>query len=138
MARRLRGCIRVSYGRENGGASEGTSEAGGDYSRGGATVRPATAPRGGGRRGSCPGRGCRRSSDRRLEVVLDPAVADRLAVEQDVAGPPVAVARLADRADVAQGLAAVELVGVVDFLGAEELQCLSVKMPGTCVWPWKQ
>ena len=80
--------------------------------------------------------------DRRLDVVLDAAVADGVAVEQDVAGPPVAVARLADRADVAQRLAAVELVGVVDLLGAVELvqvvgSC-SVKMPGTCVWPWKQ
>ena len=76
--------------------------------------------------------------DRRLDVVLDPAEADGVVVEQDVAGPPVAVARLADRADVAQRLAAVELVLVVDLLGAVELVGFSVKTPGTCVWPWKQ
>ena len=65
-----------------------------------------------GRRGSCPDRGCRRSSNRGFEIVFDAAIADRLAVEQDITGPPVAVARLADRADVAQRLAAVEPVGV--------------------------
>src|SRR5438309_891736 len=37
---------------------------------------------------------------RRLEVVLDAAEADHVAVEQGVAGAAVAVARLADRADV--------------------------------------
>ena len=42
-------------------------------------------------------------------------------VEHDVAGAPVAVARLADRADVAERLAAVEAVLVVDLLGAVEL-----------------
>jgi hypothetical protein len=42
--------------------------------------------------------------DRRLDVVLDVAIADGVAVEQNVARPPVAVARLADRADVAEGL----------------------------------
>src|SRR5438128_11654838 len=60
--------------------------------------------------------------DRRLHVVLDAAEADRLVVEQDVAGPPVAVARLADRADVAERLAAVQFVGVFDFFRAVELQ----------------
>src|SRR5207253_8536801 len=49
------------------------------------------------------------------------AVADGVAVEQDVAGPPVAVARLAHRADVAERLALVELVGVIELLGAAEL-----------------
>src|SRR5947209_706973 len=62
--------------------------------------------------------------DRRLDVVLDAAVADRLVVEQDVAGPPVAVARLADRADVAQRLAAVEAVDVLNLVGAVELEAL--------------
>src|SRR5581483_1471596 len=58
--------------------------------------------------------------DRGFDVVLDAAVADGFAVEQDVAGAPVAVAGLADGADVAQGLAAVEAVGVLDLLGAAE------------------
>src|SRR5262245_34817661 len=62
--------------------------------------------------------------DRRLHVVLDPAVLDRVVVEHHVARPPVAVARLADAADVAQRLAAVELIGAVDLLGAEELHVL--------------
>src|SRR6476659_10106540 len=56
-----------------------------------------------------------------INVVLDAAVADGVAVEQDVAGAPVAVARLTDRADVAQRLAAVEFVAVVDLIGAAEL-----------------
>src|SRR5438105_13760975 len=52
-------------------------------------------------------------ADGGLDVVLDPPVADGVAVEQDVAGAPVAVARLADGADVAQRLAAVEAEGAV-------------------------
>src|SRR5205085_12598450 len=62
--------------------------------------------------------------DRRLDVVLDPAEADGFVVQQDVTGPPVAIARLADRADVAQRLAAVEPVDRVDLLRAVELQVL--------------
>src|SRR5262245_31984729 len=62
--------------------------------------------------------------DRGLHVVLDAAEADRLVVEQDVASPPVAVARLADGADVAERLAAVELVRVLDLFRAVELQAL--------------
>src|SRR5207248_533366 len=46
------------------------------------------------------------------------------AVEQDVAGAGVAVAGLADGADVEEGLLIAELVGVVDVLGAEELHGL--------------
>src|SRR5437764_15392363 len=45
---------------------------------------------------------------RGFDVILDPAIANGVAIEQDVAGPPVAVARLADRADVAKRLALVE------------------------------
>src|SRR6185312_8022808 len=59
--------------------------------------------------------------DRRLDVVLDAAEAERVAVEQDIAGPPVAVARLADRADVDERLAGIELVGVVDLFRRMEL-----------------
>src|SRR5262245_19737059 len=59
-----------------------------------------------------------------VDVVLDASVADGVVVEQDVAGARVAVARLADGADVAQRLAAVEVVGVVDLLGAVELVAL--------------
>src|SRR5439155_10820562 len=59
--------------------------------------------------------------DRGVDVVLNAAVADRLGVEQHVAGAPVAVARLADRADVAQRLATVQFVRVFDFFRAVEL-----------------
>src|SRR5947209_5238060 len=54
--------------------------------------------------------------DGRLQVVLDTPEADGVAVEQHIAGPRVAVARLPHAAHVAQGLAAVELVGVVDLI----------------------
>ena len=77
-----------------------------------------------------------------LDVVGDAAELEGVAVEQHVAGPRVAVARLADAADVAEGLAAVEPVDVLDLVrGVELVQVfgrLSVKMPGTCVCPWKQ
>src|SRR5262245_34589851 len=59
--------------------------------------------------------------DGRFDVVLDPTILYGFAVEQDIARPPVAVARLADRADVAQRLAVVELVDVFDLFGAVEL-----------------
>src|SRR5258708_28709682 len=52
---------------------------------------------------------------------LDALEAHHVVVEHDVAGPPVAVARLADRADVDQRLACVELMDVVDLLGRVEL-----------------
>src|SRR5579871_5548878 len=58
---------------------------------------------------------------RRVDVVLHPPVPDRFVVQEHVAGAPVAVARLANRAYVAQGLALVQLVGEVDLLGAAEL-----------------
>src|SRR5262245_25731081 len=57
----------------------------------------------------------------RLDVVLDAAIADGGPVEQNVAGAPVAVARLTHRADVAERLALVEVVDVLEFLGTAEL-----------------
>src|SRR5260370_5356764 len=60
-------------------------------------------------------------ADGRVDVVLDPLEAHHVVVEHDVAGPPIAVARLTDRADVDQRFARVELVDVVDLLGRVEL-----------------
>src|SRR5687767_12823198 len=59
--------------------------------------------------------------DRRLDVVLHAAIANRAVVKQDIARPRIAVARLADGADVAERLAVIELVDVLDLLGAGEL-----------------
>src|SRR6266516_4353979 len=56
-----------------------------------------------------------------VDVVFDALETHDVSVEHDVAGAPVAVARLADRADVDQRLARVELVDVVDLLGGVEL-----------------
>src|SRR4051812_23731831 len=53
-----------------------------------------------------------------LPVVFNAAELDHVIIEDDVAGPPVAVARLADRADVAERLAAVELVCEFHFFRA--------------------
>src|SRR5579871_2615344 len=58
---------------------------------------------------------------RRVDVVLDATEADGVAVEQDVAGPPVAVARLAHRPDVDGGLAVAEPDNVATLLGAGEV-----------------
>src|SRR5262249_12086496 len=58
---------------------------------------------------------------RLLHIVLDAAVADGSAVDQDGAGAPVPGARLTDAADVAQHLPLVERIDAVDVLGAEEL-----------------
>ncbi len=55
--------------------------------------------------------------DRGFDVVFDSAEADGALVEQDVTAPRVAVARLAYRAHIAQRLAVVELVGVLDLTG---------------------
>src|SRR5262245_18853053 len=60
-------------------------------------------------------------ADRRFDIVLDPAVINGFAVEEDVARSPIGVAWLADGADVAQRLAGVELVLVVDLFGRMEL-----------------
>ena len=57
-----------------------------------------------------------------IDVILHAPVTDRLAVEQNVTSAPVAVARLAHRADVAKGFAAVKLIHVINFLGAVEFQ----------------
>src|SRR5436190_23258841 len=62
--------------------------------------------------------------DRRLDVVLDAAVSNGIAVEHHIARPPVPVAWLADGADVAQRLAAVEREGGVDVFRAVELEVL--------------
>src|SRR5262249_39376886 len=62
----------------------------------------------------------------RLEVAIDAAVSDGLPVEQDVAGAAVAVARLADRADVAERLAAVQAIDVIDLVGAGEVVLVQV------------
>src|SRR5262249_17295284 len=56
-----------------------------------------------------------------LEVVGNSPITDRFAVEQDVAGARVHVARLADRADVAQRLSIVQAVNVIEFLRTVEL-----------------
>jgi hypothetical protein len=56
-------------------------------------------------------------SHRRLHVVLDPAEADGVAIEQDVAGTRIVVSRLAHGADVDEDLAAVEAVAAADLLG---------------------
>src|SRR2546421_10145519 len=60
--------------------------------------------------------------DCRIYVVLNATVANRFAIEEDIAGAPIAVARLADRADIAKGLAPVQVVDVIDFLRTMELQ----------------
>src|SRR5262249_54869924 len=62
--------------------------------------------------------------DRRLDIVLDAAVADGVAVEDHVARSPIAVTRLTDGPDVAQSLVAVELEGVVNVFRAVELKVL--------------
>src|SRR5438445_13470144 len=60
--------------------------------------------------------------DCRIYVVLNATVANRFAIEEDIAGAPIAVARLTNRADIAKGLAPVQVVDVIDFLRAMELQ----------------
>src|SRR5262249_58299541 len=59
-------------------------------------------------------------ADRRVNVVLDAAEGDRVALEQDVAGAPVAIARLAYRADIHHRLALVEKMDGVDLLRTQE------------------
>src|SRR5262245_13280257 len=63
-------------------------------------------------------------ADGDLEIVIDPAIADALAVVKHVTGPRVEVARLPDRADVAKGLSAVEVVIQADIIRRQELQAL--------------
>src|SRR5712692_2079692 len=60
--------------------------------------------------------------DRGINIVLDSAVANRLAVEEDVAGAPIPVARLAHRTDIAEGLATVQVIDVLNFFRAVEFQ----------------
>ena len=72
------------------------------------------------------------------EIVVDAAEGELAVFLNDVAGAVVAVARLADRADVDHELLAVVAVDVVDGLSGVMKLRLSVNTPGTCVWPWKQ
>src|SRR5262249_12456307 len=56
-------------------------------------------------------------ADGGVDVVLDAAERDGVAAEENVAGTPVAVARLADRPDVDQRFPVVEAVDIVELLG---------------------
>jgi hypothetical protein len=62
--------------------------------------------------------------DRSVDVVFNPAVADSLAVKEDVAGTPIAVPRLTDRTNIAQGLSAIEVIAIVNFFGTVKFQRL--------------
>src|SRR5579875_284065 len=57
----------------------------------------------------------------RVDIVFDAAIPNGVVVEQNVAGTPVAIARLADRANVAQRLAAIETMDILDFFRTAEL-----------------
>src|SRR6185437_10280745 len=59
--------------------------------------------------------------DGRIDVVFNAAITNGFAIEQDVAGAPVAVARLTDRSDLAQCLATIEPMAVIDLFGTAEL-----------------
>src|SRR5438309_742370 len=61
---------------------------------------------------------------RRVDIVFDAAEANGLLVEQNVTRPPVAVAGLSHRTDVAERLAAIEVINVIDVFGAVELVIL--------------
>ena len=55
--------------------------------------------------------------------ILDPFVRNRLFGEDDVTGSLIAVARLANAANVAERFAAIEFVRAAHFVGRDELEC---------------
>src|SRR5260370_3487041 len=62
--------------------------------------------------------------NRRFNVVIDPSVTNDIVIEEDITSPPIAVAGLAYRADVAQCLPPIQAILVVDLVRTVELQIL--------------
>src|ERR1051325_567256 len=60
-------------------------------------------------------------ANRRVDVILDAAEVHVRTIKQNIASTPIAVARLADGADIDHRFASIELVQVVDFFGRAEL-----------------
>ena len=59
-------------------------------------------------------------------------------VQNHIAASRVAVARLANAADVDHQLLTAQRIGVADFARRIKPKVLGENTPGTCVWPWKQ